>query len=130
MVNVFILIQWLTDSLDGALGRYRKEGLVKWGGYYMDHLLVFFLCAILIGYSLLITYRYPVLEFLVLALCGGIMVTTFVVFGTTQEFRLVQLGFGPSEIRPLFIILNILILVFGKNLHRPSAALRSRFFVS
>lgn len=120
VVNVFILMQWLTDSLDGALGRYRKEGLMKWG-YYMDHLLdYFFLCAVLIGYSLLTTYRYPVLEFFVLALCGGYMVNTFLAFGTTQEFRLVHLGIGPTEIRLLFIILNTLIIVFGKTYIAPA----------
>lgn len=26
-----ILMQWVTDVLDGAVGRYRNTGLVKWG---------------------------------------------------------------------------------------------------
>ncbi len=32
----FILIQFVTDILDGAVGRRRKTGLVFWG-FYMDH---------------------------------------------------------------------------------------------
>lgn len=119
-VSLLIVAQWATDSLDGAVGRYRNEGLVKWG-YYMDHLFdYFFLCAILIGYSLLTTHQYPVLQFFVLALCGGFMVNSFLVFGATREFRLVHLGFGPTEMRLLFILINTLIIIFGKTYIAPA----------
>ena len=48
-VSGFILVQWLTDLLDGGVGRYRNQGLVKWG-FYMDHLLdYYFLCCVVIG---------------------------------------------------------------------------------
>lgn len=114
-VNILIIGQWFTDSLDGAVGRYRKEGLVKWG-YYMDHLLdYFFLCAILIGYAMLTSYQYPMLRFFVLALCGGYMVNSFLGFGATHEFRLVHLGLGPTELRLVFILINLSILFFGKT---------------
>lgn len=118
-VSALIVAQWVTDSLDGAVGRYRKEGLVKWG-YYMDHLFdYFFLCAILIGYTLLTRNEYPILQFFVLALCGGYMVNSFLAFGATQEFRMVHLGFGPTEMRLLFIVLNTLIIIFGKTYIAP-----------
>ncbi len=82
----------------------------------MDHLLdYFFLCSILIGYTLLTAHQYPILEFFVLALCGGYMVNSFLVFGATQESHLIHLGIGPTEIRLLFIILNTLIIFFGKT---------------
>lgn len=29
-VSLMVFLQWLTDSLDGSLGKYRKQGLVKW----------------------------------------------------------------------------------------------------
>lgn len=115
VVCILIAAQWLTDSLDGSVGRYRKEGLVKWG-YYMDHLLdYFFLCAVLIGYGMLTNYQYPMLRFFVLALCGGYMVNSFLAFGATQEFRMVHLGLGPTELRLLFILINLSIIVFGKT---------------
>ena len=120
VVSLLIIVQWVTDSLDGAVGRYRKEGLVKWG-YYMDHLFdYFFLCSVLIGYSLLTTNQHPVAQFFVLALCGGYMVNSFLVFGATQEFRMVHLGFGPTEMRLLFILLNTLIIIFGKTYIAPA----------
>ena len=120
VVSLLIIAQWVTDSPDGAVGRYRKEGLVKWG-YYMDHLFdYFFLCSVLIGYSLLTTNQHPVAQFFVLALCGGYMVNSFLVFGATQEFRMVHLGFGPTEMRLLFILLNTLIIIFGKTYIAPA----------
>ncbi len=118
-VNVLIFSQWLTDSLDGALGRYRKEGLIKWG-YYMDHLLdYFFLCAVLIGYSLQTNHQYPTLQLLVLALCGGFMVNSYLRFGATQELKIVFNGIGPTELRILFILLNTSIIIFGKTYVAP-----------
>src|SRR5581483_671219 len=33
---LLILLQHCTDTLDGALGRFKKTGLVYWG-YFMDH---------------------------------------------------------------------------------------------
>jgi phosphatidylglycerophosphate synthase len=120
VVNVLIFGQWLTDSLDGALGRYRKEGLIKWG-YYMDHLFdYFFLCSILIGYSLQTNNEYPILQFFVLAICSGFMVNSFLAFGATQQFKLVHLGIGPTELRILFIIINTLIIAFGKTYIAPA----------
>ena len=40
LVSAFIVLQYLSDVLDGAVGRYRDTGLVKWG-FYMDHFLDF-----------------------------------------------------------------------------------------
>ncbi|MDH4366293.1 MAG: hypothetical protein OEY70_19605 [Acidimicrobiia bacterium] len=38
VVPVMVFLQWLTDSLDGSLGKHRRQGLVKWG-FFKDHLL-------------------------------------------------------------------------------------------
>ena len=65
-----ITLQWLTDSLDGAIGRYRNVGLIRWG-YYMDHFLDYiFLCSILIGYSLILPDNFKYLLFFLLAIFG------------------------------------------------------------
>lgn len=36
VVIICIIFHWITDTLDGAVGRYRNTGAVKWG-YFMDH---------------------------------------------------------------------------------------------
>ena len=66
--SFFIFMQWLTDSFDGAVGRYRNSGLIKWG-YYMDHLFDYlFLGAILISYSIIMPtgYRFEILMTMVI----------------------------------------------------------------
>ena len=53
LASAMLFMQWFTDSLDGALGKYRDFGIPKWG-YYMDHLLDYlFMAAALGGYALL-----------------------------------------------------------------------------
>src|SRR5688572_16316355 len=38
MVSVMIVLQYITDLFDGAVGRLRGTGLVRWG-FFMDHFL-------------------------------------------------------------------------------------------
>ena len=46
-VSLAIVLQYLTDLFDGAVGRSRNTGLVKWG-FYMDHFLDFvFQCGLI-----------------------------------------------------------------------------------
>ncbi len=114
-VSVLIALQWMTDSLDGAVGRARNEGLIRWG-YYMDHLLdYFFLAAILIGYMLLLPVGFRTLHFFVLAIFGAFMVNSYLAFATTNQFRISYLGIGPTEIRLVFILTNTLLIFFGKT---------------
>jgi phosphatidylglycerophosphate synthase len=113
LVSAFILLQYLTDVLDGAVGRYRNTGLVKWG-YYMDHFLDYvFLASIIAGYGLLLS-EIPWHWFLALmALGGAFMVNMFLSFAVTNEFRISVLKVGPTEMRLFFILVNTAIALFG-----------------
>jgi archaetidylinositol phosphate synthase len=114
-ISILIALQWLTDSLDGAIGRYRGEGLIRWG-YYMDHFLDYiFLCSILISYSLMLPDHFKFLHFFVLAIFGAYMVHSFLAVTAAEEFRISYLGIGPTEIRIVFILINTLIVLFGKT---------------
>lgn len=115
LVSVMIIFQYMTDSLDGAIGRYRNSGLIKWG-YYMDHFLDYiFLCSILIGYSFILDDSFKYLLFFILALFGGFMVNSYLSFAATNKFKISYLKFGPTEARVLFIIINTLIIMFDKT---------------
>jgi len=110
-----IAMQWLTDSLDGAVGRSRNTGLIRWG-YYMDHLLdYFFLAAILIGYMILLPDHSKWLFFFVFALVAGFMVNSYLAMAASNKFRIAYLGIGPTEIRLIFILINVLLAIFGKT---------------
>lgn len=112
-----IVAQYITDLLDGAIGRQRNTGLVKWG-YYMDHFLDYvFLCAMLIGYSLLIPNHLKYVMFFVMAVVCGFMVNSFLQFAATNKFRIAYWGIGPTEMRLGFIVINTLIIYLNQSLY-------------
>jgi phosphatidylglycerophosphate synthase len=114
-VSLMIAAQWLTDSLDGAVGRHRNEGLVRWG-YYMDHFLDYiFLASILVGYMILLPDHFKYLQFFILAIFGAFMVNSYLALSATGRFRITHLGIGPTEIRLIFILVNAMLFFFGKT---------------
>lgn len=113
-VSVMILLQYLSDLLDGKVGKMRNTGLVRWG-YYMDHFLDYvFLCSILIGYSFILPDHFKYLLFFILVIFGAFMVNAYLSFAATNKFKISFLGIGPTEIRIIFIVINTLI-IFGKQ---------------
>jgi len=119
-VSIMIFFQYLTDLFDGAVGRFRKTGLILWG-YYMDHFLDYiFLCSILIGYAILLPPMHALTALFVLSLFGAFMVNSFLSFSVTSKFRIAYMKIGPTEMRLTFIIINTLLIIFGKT-HMVSA---------
>ncbi|MBD3311700.1 MAG: hypothetical protein GF349_04405 [Candidatus Magasanikbacteria bacterium] len=115
LVSLMIVFQYITDLLDGEIGRRRKTGLIKWG-YYMDHFLDYiFLCSIMIGYSLIVGDQFKYLLLMILSLFGAFMVNSYLAFATTNKFRISYLKLGPTEARLLFIIINTLLILIGKT---------------
>jgi len=114
-MSAMIALQWLTDSLDGSVGRVRNTGLIRWG-YYMDHLLdYFFLAALMIGYMILLPDKSKWMFFFVFALFAGFMVHSYLSMAATNKFRVSHFGIGPTEIRLVFILINTLLILFGKT---------------
>ena len=53
LTSAMVVAQYLSDLFDGAVGRHRNTGLIKWG-YYMDHFLDYvFQSSIVIAYMLI-----------------------------------------------------------------------------
>jgi archaetidylinositol phosphate synthase len=119
VVSFSIFGQYITDLLDGEIGRRRNTGLIKWG-YYMDHFLDYmFLCSILIGYGLMVENYNKYIIFFILALFGAFMVNSFLSFAATGKFRISYMGVGPTEVRVIFILVNTFIIVFGGKFEIP-----------
>ena len=111
--SVVLFLQWFTDSFDGALGRHRDTGIPKWG-FYMDHFLDFvFMSCVFLGYSFLFDGLNKVLMFFMVPAFGCLMVSSFLAFGATGQFKITYLRTGPTEIRAVFILLNCFIVIFG-----------------
>lgn len=112
--SLMIVAQYVTDLLDGAIGRQRNTGLVKWG-FYMDHFLDYiFLCAMLIGYSLLMPDNLKYVMFFVMAVICAFMVNSFLQFAATNRFRIAYWGIGPTEVRIGFIAINTLVIYLNR----------------
>lgn len=112
-ISLMVVFQYITDVLDGAVGRQRNTGLVKWG-FYMDHLLDFvFVLSLLTGYALLSPPGLQLYYALLFICSGGVMVSSFLMFASTNEFEIYHNGIGPTEIRIGHILLHLTIFYFG-----------------
>jgi len=124
-----IVFQWLTDHLDGKLGKFRDTGLERWG-FYVDHVFdAFFISAIFIGYAWLLP-DYALRDLLWLfAAASGLLVHTVLAFATTNVFRISYLRIGPTEMRLGIVLLNVFLIRHGfeamANYLRPAAAITS-----
>lgn len=115
LVSLMIFFQYLSDLLDGAVGRARNEGFIKWG-FYMDHMLDWiFVCSVLIGYSFILPGKYDYVLFFILGILGGFMAHSHLYYATARKFRISYFGIGGTELRFLLIVLNTLLIVFGKT---------------
>jgi len=111
--SLMLFLQWFTDSFDGALGKFRDTGIPKWG-FFMDHFLDFvFMSSVFIGYSFLVEGLNEKIVYLLIPVLGCFMVSSYLAFGATNEFKITYLWVGPTEVRVWFFILNCLIIKFG-----------------
>jgi len=115
LTSLCIFLQWFTDLFDGAVGRFRNTGLIKWG-YYMDHFLDYiFLASIFIGYAFIIPDRFKYLIFFLFGIFLAFMINSFLSFAITNKFQIAYFGVGPTEVRLIFIFANLFLLIFGRT---------------
>lgn len=111
--SVMIVLQWFTDSFDGALGRLRDTGIPKWG-YFTDHLLdFFFMWSVFVSYVFLLDGWSVHMLFALAFLYTAMMANSFLHFAVTGAFKITYLGTGPTEIRFLFVAMNAVVIFTG-----------------
>lgn len=112
-LSLAIVLHYITDMLDGAVGRHRNTGLVKWG-YYMDHFLDYiFMSAVFGSYLFLVNGFYIYLLLALFVLLTGFMIHTLLHFSVTNDFKISYYKIGPTELRYLAIIINIFTICYG-----------------
>lgn len=114
-----IVLNWFGDSLDGTLARYRKIERPRYG-FFIDHAmdgLGEVIVMMGIGLSPYVDFRVAMI-----ALVGYMLMANLVYILTyvKGEFRISYIGLGPTEVRLILIITNILIFFLGN----PSIATR------
>lgn len=113
LANLGFFLNWFGDSLDGTLARYRKIERPRYG-FLIDHW-VDALSAVLIFLGLGLS---PYVDLVVasLAVISYLLVSIMVYLITyvTGVFTITSAMIGPTEIRLLAIILNIIIFFSGE----------------
>jgi phosphatidylglycerophosphate synthase len=108
-------MQYITDLFDGAVGRQRGTGLIKWG-FFMDHFLDYvFLASLVIAGFLIAPTGLAFWYLLLLTLVGCFMVNSFLSFAATNKFEIYHYGLGPTEMRIVFILINTFIIYTGTS---------------
>lgn len=104
-----LAVNWLGDSLDGTLARFRQQQRLRYG-FYVDHMIDSFGAVAMMGGLALSGYMHPwiaiglLLAFLVLS------IQSYLAAYTMGEFRLSFWSFGPTELRLLLAVGNLALL--------------------
>ena len=112
LVNVFVLLNWLGDSLDGTLARYRNRLRPRYG-FYVDHILDTFSMLLLIGGLAMSRYMSLSVAGVLLVIYFMLCINVYLATYTLGTFRISFGKFSPTEMRLLLAIGNLVLL------HRP-----------
>src|ERR1700731_4745490 len=108
-VTVFLVLNWLGDSLDGTLARVRKQLRPRYG-FYVDHMVDTFGALALMGGLALSGCMHP---WIAIGLLVAFLMLSIQCYLATQafgEFRLSFWRFGPTELRILLMSGNLALL--------------------
>ena len=106
---VFIGLNWLGDSLDGTLARFRELERPRYG-FYVDHISDTIAALFLMGGLAISGYIHPAIAFGMLVSFLMLSIEAYLATYTLGLFRLSYWKFGPTEIRILLAIGNIALL--------------------
>lgn len=112
LASAGLVMHWFGDSLDGSLARFRGIDRPRYGFFIDQNIDVFGNLLIVGGMA---ASPYIRLESAVLALFGYQALTIYVLVRLNIDgvFRVSVVNSGPTEMRMLIILMNVLILNFG-----------------
>lgn len=119
VVNVALAVNWLGDSLDGTLARFRERCRPRYG-FYVDHLVDAFGALFLLGGLALSGYMS---ERIALALLIAYFLVSINIYLATYTLGVFKISFGPvggTELRILLALGNLALLA------QPSVGLLGR----
>ncbi|HSZ07496.1 MAG TPA: CDP-alcohol phosphatidyltransferase family protein [Steroidobacteraceae bacterium] len=112
LASAGLLINWFGDSLDGTLARVRRIERPRYG-FFIDHTSDLFcqsLTFIALGLSPLAHFGMACLGLITFLMA---FVYTLIAAQTRATMRITYFYFGPTEIRALLLLGNLLTLAFG-----------------
>ena len=108
-VIVFLALNWFGDSLDGTLARVRNRQRPRYG-FYVDHVLDALGMSFLMAGMALSGYLTPAIAALFLIVYLLLSIEVYLTTYTMGTFHLSYWSFGPTELRILLSIGNLIVL--------------------
>jgi phosphatidylglycerophosphate synthase len=110
LVNCFLVLNWLGDSIDGTLARFRNQQRPRYG-FYVDHIAdTFGALALMAGLGCSGYVHWPIAVGLLVCFYA-LSIESYLATYTIGRFHLSHGVFGPTEIRILLAIGNAFIFV-------------------
>ena len=109
-------VNWLGDSLDGTLARYRHQQRPRYG-FYVDHMVDSLGALAMLGGLAASGYMHPYIALGLLIAFLLLSIQSYLATYTLGEFRLSFWRFGPTELRILLAMGNLTLLLRGPVAH-------------
>ncbi|HEY7403186.1 MAG TPA: CDP-alcohol phosphatidyltransferase family protein [Candidatus Angelobacter sp.] len=109
----FLALNWLGDSLDGTLARFRDHSRPRYG-FYVDHVVDAFSALFLLGGMALSGSMSPVVALGLLVAYLMLSVEVYLASYTLGDFKISYFKMGPTELR-LLLSIGTLVLFFWKS---------------
>jgi len=106
LVNLFIFLNWLGDSLDGTLARARNQQRPRYG-FYVDHIVDTLSALALIGGLGCSGYLHWLIAIALLLCFYVLAIESYLATYTIGHFHISHGLFGPTELRILMIAGNV-----------------------
>jgi phosphatidylglycerophosphate synthase len=110
LVVACLAVNWFGDSLDGTLARVRQHQRPRYG-FYVDHVVDAVGALFLLGGLGLSGYMSPFVALGLLVAYLLLLVETFLATHTLGTFKMSYFKIGPTELRILLAIGNLVLLV-------------------
>jgi phosphatidylglycerophosphate synthase len=108
-VNAFLVVNWLGDSLDGTLARFRNRGRPRYG-FYVDHVVDMFGALFLLGGLALSPYMSAPVAVAVLLAYFMLGIHVYLATHVLGVFKIAFAGLGGTELRLLAAAGNLAVL--------------------
>src|ERR1700728_3556003 len=111
--TIFIAINWLGDSLEGSLARFRNRLRPRYG-FYVDHMADTFGAVFLMAGLGASGYLHWQISATLLTAFLALSIQSYLAAYTLADFQLAHVYFGPTEIRILMMAGNVALMFFPR----------------
>src|SRR5947209_14357006 len=109
VVVLCLALNWLGDSLDGTLARFRDHSRPRYG-FYVDHIVDAFSALFLLGGLALSGYMSPAVALGLLIAYMMLSVEIYLATYAVGDFKISYFKMGPTELRILLSVGNLAVL--------------------